>query len=40
MSDIVKQFRIQRKYYTGGPLYSPSELPMYAQEQLARSVGG
>ena len=39
MSDIVKQFMIQRKYQTGGPLYSPSELPMYAQEQLARSVG-
>lgn len=26
MSDIVKQFRRQKKYWVGGPLYNPSEL--------------
>lgn len=39
MSNVIEQFKRNRKYQIGGPLYSPSELPTQAQEQLARANG-
>lgn len=40
MSNVIEQFQRSRKYQIGGLIYySPSELPIQAQEQLARFAG-